>query len=352
MKTTNKQQILELLENNLLNDGEGLNTIEISEKLAMQRTNVSRLLNELVQEGYAIKSENKRPVVYLRSNLDFEDKEQKIFGEIVGWNGSLKKVIHLAKAAVMYPNKSLHTLLIAPKGSGKSIIAKKMHDYAISQKNLDDNAPFIKLDCLNYKDNAVKMNQIFKEKLNEVENGYFYIENWHLLDYESKNIISSILDENAYEDGGKMRYTDTLLICALEETANLDEFSESIRKKFSIVIDIPMLDERGLSERFQIIQKYMYEEAAKSNCSFSMNSETLISLLLYNCNNSMKQLKNDIRQACASAYVRQLESKNNVKEVLIMDFPIHVRSGLLNYKNRYTEVDQLITAGSNYIFDN
>ena len=82
MKKTNRSLVLELLEKNYLNNGEGLNTTEISEQLNMQRTNVSRILNELVDEGYAIKNDKKRPVVYVRSNLDFEYNGDALIAQI------------------------------------------------------------------------------------------------------------------------------------------------------------------------------------------------------------------------------------------------------------------------------
>lgn len=350
MKRTNKALVLELLEKDLLNNGDGLSTIDISKALTMQRTNVSRILNELVEEGYAIKSENKRPVVYMRSDYEFDNKEQAVFKGI-GHNGSLKHAIHLAKAAIMYPNKSLPTLLVAPVGSGKSAMAKNMYTYAIIKNVLPASAPYVSFDCLNYKDNIVRMNQLFKECLNKAENGFLYVDNWHLLDNESKSIIADILDDGYYEEDGKRKNANTILVCSINDSINVDDFTNSIRRKFSIVIDIPSLEERGLDERFQLIKMYFYDEAEKSNCTFSITSESIICLLLYNCNNNTKQLKNDIRQACASAYVRSLDSDSDVVEILIMDFPYYVRSGLLNYKNRYSEIEKIITEESKYIFD-
>lgn len=351
MKRTNKALILELLEKDMLKKGEGLNTVEISEALSIQRTNVSRILNELVEEGYAIKSSNKRPVVYMRSDYQFENKEQAVFENMIGWDGSFKRAIHLAKAAVMYPNKCLHTLLTAPAGSGKSKFARLMYDYAMVKNVLESHAQFVSMDCIRYKDNVEKMRQKFKERLSLADGGFFYIDNWHLLDYESKNIMSSILEDGHYEEGGKRKGSDATLICSLNNLLNIDEFSEDIRSKFSIVINLPSLDERGLNERFQLIERYIYVEAGKSNCSFSINSEVLVSLLLYNCHSSTTQLENDIRQACASAYVRGLDSKEEIIDIQIMDFPHYVRTGLLSYKNRYSEVDKVISRGSNYVFD-
>lgn len=351
MKKTNRSLILDLLEKDYLNNGDGLNTGEISERLSIQRTNVSRILNELVTEGYALKNEKKRPVVYTRSSLNFENNEKVLFKEVIGWDGSLRRVVHLAKAAIMYPNKSLYTLIVAPSGSGKSFLAKKMYEYALHKEVLAADAPYVKINCLHYRDNPTKMNTKFKECLSNAEFGFFYVDNCNLLDSDSKNVLSALLTDGYIEFEGKKRNDKTIVVCSLFDTAGIDEFSDNLRSKFSITIYLSRLNERPLEERFQLIKKFLSSEVAESGCSIRFSSDVLIALLLYNCENNLKQLKNDIRQACASAYMRELESKKSEINLLIVDFPGYVRSGLLDYKNRKNEVDIIVHAGSNYSFD-
>lgn len=352
MKKTYKNLALELLEKDTLSSGDGLTTLQISERLDVQRTNVSRILNQLVDEGLALKNETKRPVVYKRSNLNFEQGGTNAFEELIGWNASLKQAVHLAKAAVMYPNRSLYTLLVAPPGSGKSTFARKMYDYTLEVNILPYDAPFVKLNCLHYLNDMQRMNAKFKDVLEKAENGFLYIDHCNLLDSESKSQLSFLLEDGFLEGDERRRNHQTVVVCSLSEPIGMDEFSDSIQRKFSIIIKLPPLEERGLGERFQFIKKFLCSEADKSNCSIRINSEVLIALLLYNCKNNIKQLLNDIRQACASAYVRELNSENKEITLLIMDFPHNVRSGLLSYKNRRVEVDAIIKDGSNYIFKN
>ena len=351
MRQTNRNQILELLEEDSISKGEGLTTLQISTYLKMQRTNVSKLLNELVSDGYAIKSESKHPVIYKRSDYDFKKKETEYFKDIIGWDSSLKQAIHLAKAAIMYPNKSLNILLLAPSGSGKSMFVRKLYDYAVNQNVLSQDAAFIKLNCFHYLNDYTMIGNKFKAGLEAAENGFFYIDNCNLLDSESKNTLSSILDEGYIEKDGKRKNYKTVIVCSLSNTGSVDSFFDNIKRKFSIVIQFPSLDERTLEERFQFIKMFLSNEAEKSSCLIKTNSEVLIALLLYNCKNNIKQLKNDIRQACASAYIRKLDSKEKYIELKINDFAYYVRSGLLNYKNRRKEIDIIIQDNSNYIFD-
>lgn len=49
----------------------------------------------------------------------------------MGYNESLKQVVHLEKSVITYPNKSLNVLITEESGTGKSLFAKTMCDYAV-----------------------------------------------------------------------------------------------------------------------------------------------------------------------------------------------------------------------------
>lgn len=63
---------------------------------------------------------------------------------MVGVNQSLNVPIQKAKAAIMYPPKGLHTLLLGETGVGKFMFAELMYQFAIESKTISEDAPFIK----------------------------------------------------------------------------------------------------------------------------------------------------------------------------------------------------------------
>ena len=68
----------------------------------MQRSNLSTLLNDLVMEGKLEKLQG-RPVPYRIANRPGSgSSEESCFKELLGYNGSLKNVTRLAKAAILY----------------------------------------------------------------------------------------------------------------------------------------------------------------------------------------------------------------------------------------------------------
>ncbi len=125
MRQTNKDQVLKILclQSNS-NISKGLTTGDVAENLSIQRTHASALLNELVTEDKATKTST-RPVRYFYKDSfkrDYED--YRLF---IGYDGSLRKCVSQAKAAVIYPPKGLNTLIVGQRGSGKTLLAKIMH---------------------------------------------------------------------------------------------------------------------------------------------------------------------------------------------------------------------------------
>ena len=92
-------------------NGGGVSTAYIAQAMSLQRTNVSSLLNVLVEEGRVQKS-NGRPVLYSIICTTANDEEE-CFCKMTGWNGSLQHAIQLAKAAILYPGKSLNILILS-----------------------------------------------------------------------------------------------------------------------------------------------------------------------------------------------------------------------------------------------
>lgn len=94
--------------------------------MELQRTNVSSILNLLVQEG-RIQKCNGRPVLYKVGRE--ESTLEECFSDLIGADGSLRQTIQLAKAAVLYPQRSLNTLLVGARGTGKSRLAQRMYPF-------------------------------------------------------------------------------------------------------------------------------------------------------------------------------------------------------------------------------
>src|SRR5947209_10225483 len=72
------------------------------------------------------------------------------FETLIGSSEGLKVAIQQAKAAMLYPPRGLHTLLCGPSGVGKTTFARLMHAFALELKALPPDAPFINFNCADY----------------------------------------------------------------------------------------------------------------------------------------------------------------------------------------------------------
>ncbi|WP_312498912.1 sigma 54-interacting transcriptional regulator, partial [Enterococcus sp.] len=138
-----------------LGEKKGLSTSEVADHLAIQRSNASKDLNQLVKEGRVQKSDTrpvrywaivneKAPENYVPSYMENRPQREKahpqrvpavknnrdIFSTIIGANGSMKNAVEQAKAAILYPPKGLNCLITGPTGSGKTYFAHAMFQFA------------------------------------------------------------------------------------------------------------------------------------------------------------------------------------------------------------------------------
>jgi len=189
----------------------GASAEEIAELAKIDRTNASRDLNQLVQEGMAeripgrpvlfivktplqplpegpremVADDNRhvagrvavqpRPVAPAPVETRRQDASPRVIQEpgkppaveatiqfgaiatsfetLIGSNEGLKVAIQQAKAAMLYPPRGLHTLLYGPSGVGKTTFARLMHAFAVELKALPADAPFISFNCADYAGN-------------------------------------------------------------------------------------------------------------------------------------------------------------------------------------------------------
>ncbi|WP_069805466.1 sigma 54-interacting transcriptional regulator [Thermogemmatispora onikobensis] len=187
----------------------GFSAEEVAERAAIDRTNASRDLNQLAQEGKVERIPG-RPVLFAVRSLSPQpsplpvgsepssarESQQKqtqqtqapaatrqqpdlpklvrpeapnklpvvvasmqsgaivtSFETLVGSDEGLKVAIQQAKAAMLYPPHGLHTLICGPSGVGKTTFARLMHAFAIEFGALPPNAPFISFNCADYAGN-------------------------------------------------------------------------------------------------------------------------------------------------------------------------------------------------------
>ncbi len=345
---SNKEKIYDFIKLHL--EEGGVSTQYIAQALNLQRTNVSRILSSLVKEEKVHKTDG-RPVLY-HIEEDSDKERDNCFLNMVGHGGSMKRAVQLAKAAVLYPQKSLNSVIIGARGTGKSLLAVLMHKFAVQSGVLSANAKIIIFDCRNYVENE---QQIESELLGDrshrgcftqAEGGVLVIDNAQYLNARLRNTIVLQTEKlRAGKSEGKKTVPIVIVICDNKNSIACDDFTS----KFPIIIELPSLGERPLQERMELIQKFLALEAARIKKTLNISAELLRCLLLYECETNCIQLKMDIKIGCANAYVREHKG-NDTLQLFISDFDHHVRKGFLKYKAHQKEIEQIIPSDYSYSF--
>ena len=328
----------------------------LSEKLKMQRTNISSILNQLVNEGKLVKY-NGRPVLYQLADENTSGNGD-VFEQLVGYDSSLKEAIASAKAAVLYPEGNPTILITAKHGSGVSHFAKTVFRFAQASGKLKTRAPWILWDCKTLFNDQDKFQEIFlgdHEKegiLKKASGGMLILEN---IDVVSERNLDWLL---AFLRGEKIQGQDEwpwqkdyhciTIFSTMKDTNEM--LLNLLRGQMDFRISLPSLEERSIEERFLILQKFFKEEAKAMDRMIEVDTSILHALLLYEVTDDIKGLKNDIHTGCANSYVRSYNTEKKTIVLLMSDFPNYVRKGIMYYRSYKNKIDEMIKNGCKYTF--
>lgn len=360
--------------------------------IGLDRGNVSRELNELVDDGLAIKTKT-RPVKFADKQrlqqmvtLDlsatqvvesFEDclrqygkkQNEDPFSSIVGASGSLETAIRKAKAAILYPAGGMHTLLAGPTGVGKSMFAEKMYQYGKIMHLLDQKAEFVIFNCAEYADNPqLLISQLFghmkgsytgadREKPGLVEranHGILFLDEIHRLTPEGQEMLFLLMDKGVYRklgETGNRRKADVTIIGATTENLEQSLLRTFIRR-MPVVIELPSLKDRSHLERLQLIEEIFMGQARKIQTRIRVHRNVLTALLHYDCKGNIGQLVADIRMICAEGFLEYKTKQLPGIRIEVPILPDYIYQGLLKdiyERNRFG--DYFITSDEYYYFD-
>ncbi len=301
----------------------------LSEHGNLSERNLTKLLKE---EGYEI---GKYAAGRLKSEIEAErevpnerhsaknkpdNEANHIFDGFIGYNGSMKNQISLAQAAVMYPPKGLHTLIYGPSGTGKSYLAELMCRYAVTTDNFPDNIPYFEFNCADYADNPqLLLAQLFgyskgsftganEDKKGIVElcdGGILFLDEVHRLPAEGQEILFYLIDKGKFRRLGETdnwRESKVMIIAATTENPQ-SSLLLTFRRRIPMVIELPSMKERPLSEKMQFINNYFMMESRRLGREIHVKDDVMKCLAGAVYQGNVGQLKSDIQVCCAKAFL-------------------------------------------------
>lgn len=332
----------ELTKNYSEHHAEDFSASVISENVGLNRSTTSSYLNQGMKEGLLVKVKG-YPVSFLHvgalaergiviKDTEYENWDDLFVAEkyngletVIGAKGSLREAIDQIKTAVLYPNNGLPILLSGSSGSGKTFLAEKIHEYAVEEKIIPKDAPFISYNCAQYFNNPELLSSALfghvkgaftgaeKEHIGLIEkadNGVLFLDEVHRLSDEGQEKLFTFMDtgeisplgDNAIKHKAKVR-----LIFATTENV-YQTFLPTFIRRLPVIVSLPNYEHRPQSERMQLIDTFFINEANILSKRIDVSYQLVDFLLNSDLEGNVGKIKNIVKYVCGSAYAKNQHS--------------------------------------------
>ncbi|MDQ7096601.1 sigma 54-interacting transcriptional regulator [Desulfosporosinus sp. PR] len=327
-----------------LDQGKGATAGEIADALELSRANVSNDLNLLFQEG-KVRKEGTKPIYFRIVPDGGPESEERTLDSFAEKNPSLFAVIEQAKAAVLYPPKGMPIMILGETGTGKSMLAGLIHQYAVEMGKMTGEAPFVLFNCADYANNPqLLISQLFGTMkgaytgadadkaglIEKADGGVLFLDEVHRLPPEGQEMFFAFMDRGIFRRLGETdidRTAQVLIVSATTENPD-SALLRTFTRRIPMILRLPSLDERTIEERFNLVSEFMREESSRLGKQIMVSVNSMRAFLSYRCPNNIGQLKTDIQLACAKAYADFVSRKKEEIKVSSMDLQPYIREGL------------------------
>lgn len=336
----------------------GYSAQELADNMGLRRNAASEDLNSLFRQGKLVKIKGK-PVRYfdrtilekilgvdlrtLNQSLEIDninnlinipnrilvekyEVEDKFFN-LIGYDSSLLTQVEQAKASILYPG-GLNMLITGPTGVGKSYFAELIYEYAKRKNVIDNHKPFVSFNCAEYADNPqLLVSQLFghvrgaftgadDEKEGIVEkanNGILFLDEIHRLPEEGQEMLFFLMDKGLYRKMGQSKGERKANVRIIGATTKDPEYAllKTFLRRIPIIIRLPLLEERSLEEKFQLIIRFFSNEAKRTGKSIHIQKDMIRTLLSTNFEGNIGELKGEIQFICARGFIKSIQKNDD-----------------------------------------
>lgn len=393
---------------NIIKENPVFTASEIADTLQISRNTVSQYLNEKVKEKEVVKI-NSRPVYFYDRKM-VEEKFGQVKGDgvfasfqefvesfcdlpedfelLIGYNNSLHNVVEHCKAAITYPG-GLPILIHGPTGTGKSMIASLMYEYALHQNIIDTQRKFVSVNCSEYANNPelLTANLFGHVKgaytgadddnpglISLADGGILFLDEVHCLKAECQEKLFFFMDKGMYHKVGDnenwFHSKCRLIFATTEDPQNV--LLKTLLRRIPITVTIPSLKERPLIEKRELIYTIFTNESKRLGKEIFISNLAYQSLMDFEFPGNIGAMKNAIKAACANAFLTnrqdnalrieiphlpdyiflpmttvQLKSSGTIQETMI---PISKLKSTMNYASPFLHLyDRLLDLYEEYL---
>lgn len=272
------------------------------------------------------------------------NKPESNISNIIGSNGSLENVLNRAKRIVGSIGGARHSIITGESGTGKTMLANLIYQYACSIGVLSKGAPFIEVNCAQFTNSDIAASEIFgseigaytgaitkKGLLEEANGGVLFLDEAHTLQNYQNILLKAIESGKIRRLGGTKEINVNVIIIAAS-TKDLKNvlLPELYQRLGQYEIYMPSLSERNLEEKKKLldyfIKKYENEVYKQRNIKYKVNltAEAQHSLLYANYPRNIRQFRDVINYSIdsASPLIEDIKNLEQIESTItINDLP-------------------------------
>lgn len=212
---------------------------------------------------------NKR-ITYLEVHLEITKPERSIL-DIIGTQGSLRDIIKQAKRTVGSLGGPRHSIITGESGTGKTMLAKLIYNYAKEVGVINNKAPFIEVNCAQFTNPDIAAVEIFgseagaytgsrqkKGLFEQAHGGILFLDEAHALEQYQNLLLKAIETGTTRRIGGSSEIqADVIIISASTRDLKTYLLPELYQRLAQYAIHLPSLSERKIEEKLMLFDHFV-----------------------------------------------------------------------------------------------
>lgn len=221
-----------------------------------------------------------KKVKYLELQVNLNKPEDKI-ESVVGYGDTLNSVFNKAKKTVGSLGGPRHSIITGQSGTGKTMLANLIYNYAKQVGVISKNAPFIEINCAQFTNPDIAAMEIFgseegaytgskkkKGLFEQANGGILFLDEAHTLE-NYQNMLLKAIESGKIRRIGGISEIDINVIIIAASTRNLHEvlLPELYQRLGQYEMYLPSLNERTYQEKEMLFNHFItkYEAAVKKS---------------------------------------------------------------------------------------
>lgn len=278
-----------------------------------------------------------RQIAHLQLHLAINKMDEKIL-DIIGNQDSLETVLTKARRTVGALGGPRHSIITGESGTGKTMLANLIYNYAKEVGVIDKDAPFIEVNCAQFTNPDIAAVEIFgsetgaytgarqkKGLFEQAHGGILFLDEAHALEDYQNLLLKAIESGKTRRVGGaKDIEADVIIIAASTRDLKTFFLPELYQRLAQYAIHMPSLSERSLKEKELLFDHFVrkYEDAVREvhnllyNVNFTAEAKNLLMKAHYPRN--IRQFKDVINYSidAASPLISDIHNNRNITTIV------------------------------------